>query len=64
MNVNMVSMAMMGREMKEGEVYTVLYHLLTLYLTRQGGQCVERVLCQASAHNVSDLSSLLLRSTR
>merc|ERR1719373_265884 len=47
MNVNMVSMAMMGREMQEGDVYS----------------CVERVLCQASPHNVSDLSSLLLRST-
>ena len=63
MNVNMVSMAM-GRGGKVGGLYSVLCHLLTLYLTGQGLECVDRVLCQAAPSNVTNLNSLLMRITR
>merc|ERR1711953_670005 len=62
MNVNMVSMAM-GRGGRMGGLYSVLCHLLTLYLTGQGEECVDRVLCQAAPSNVSDLNTFLIRMT-
>ena len=63
MNVNMVSMAM-GRGGRTADLYSVLCHLLTVYLTGQGLECVDRVLCQAAPSNVSDLNTLLMRITR
>ena len=63
MNMNMVSMAM-GREVRGGEVYYVLCHLLRLLLTGQGVQCVQRILCQASPRSGSHLNNFLARSTR